>query len=153
MAIAAVPFGRYVDKEEGAHVTISSWWRVDDNIIPARGKIAGAYVNSAFAKSDAQLSGFDEAIVLNHSGHMLPCGSFEDIGIVYYLFTSQTRLCIRGVGQRIRICIGVVSKRVHTCKRDLNVFGVNPKLRRYGIHQPMTPLPLYGLSGDVERGE
>ena len=52
------------------HVTISSWRRVDDNVIPARGKIAGAYVNSAFAKTDAQRAGFDEVLVLNQDGHI-----------------------------------------------------------------------------------
>ena len=70
MSIAAVPFGRYIEQEEGAHVTISSWWRVEDNMIPARGNIVGAYVNSALSKTDAQLSGFDEAIVLNDAGHV-----------------------------------------------------------------------------------
>lgn len=78
LSIAAMPFGRYVEKEEGAHVTVSSWWRVDDNIIPARGKIAGAYVNSAFAKTDAQLAGFDETIMLNQNGHVSE-GSAENI--------------------------------------------------------------------------
>jgi branched-subunit amino acid aminotransferase/4-amino-4-deoxychorismate lyase len=51
-------------------VTVSSWRRVDDNIIPARGKIAGAYVNSAFVKTDANRAGFDEALVLNQDGHI-----------------------------------------------------------------------------------
>jgi branched-chain amino acid aminotransferase len=51
-------------------VTVSSWRRVDDNSIPARGKIAGAYVNSAFIKTDAVRAGFDEAIVLNADGHV-----------------------------------------------------------------------------------
>src|SRR5205085_10945443 len=41
-----------------------------DNSIPARGKIAGAYVNSAFIKTDAVRAGFDEAIVLNADGHV-----------------------------------------------------------------------------------
>jgi len=81
VAIASLPFGRYVENEENAHVTISSWRRVDDNIIPARGKIAGAYVNSAFVKSDAQLAGFDEAIVLSDDGHVSE-GSAENIFIV-----------------------------------------------------------------------
>ena len=76
--IFSVPFGRYVDNEEGAHVTISSWRRVDDNAIPARGKITGAYINSAFAKTDALASGFDEAIVLNRDGHVSE-GSAENI--------------------------------------------------------------------------
>jgi branched-chain amino acid aminotransferase len=43
---------------------------VDDNAIPARGKISGAYVNSAFIKTDAVLSGFDEALVLTQEGHI-----------------------------------------------------------------------------------
>jgi branched-chain amino acid aminotransferase len=81
VSIIALPFGRYVDKEEGAHVTISSWRRVDDNMIPPRGKIAGAYVNSAFIKTDAQRAGFDEAIVLNENGHVSE-GSAENIFMV-----------------------------------------------------------------------
>jgi branched-chain amino acid aminotransferase len=68
--IWAIPFGRYIQKEEGAHVCFSSWHRVDDNAIPARGKIAGSYANSALIKSDAVLAGYDEALVLNHDGHV-----------------------------------------------------------------------------------
>jgi branched-chain amino acid aminotransferase len=70
VSIVAIPFGRYGTNEDGMKVTISSWRRVDDNIIPARGKIAGAYVNSAFAKTDANRAGFDEVIVLNQDGHV-----------------------------------------------------------------------------------
>src|SRR5215831_5019867 len=70
VSIVAMPFGHYNSNEESMHVTVSSWRRVDDNVIPARGKIAGAYVNSAFAKTDAQRAGFDEVIVLNHDGHI-----------------------------------------------------------------------------------
>ena len=66
----SLPFGSYVPNEEGAHVTISSWRRVDDNSIPARAKITGAYINSAFIKTDAVKAGFDEAIVLNQDGHL-----------------------------------------------------------------------------------
>lgn len=81
LTIVAIPFGSYVANEEGIHVTISSWKRIDDNMIPARGKIAGTYVNSAFVKTDAQRSGFDEAIVLNHDGHVAE-GSAENIFLV-----------------------------------------------------------------------
>ncbi len=70
VSIVALPFAHYLDNEENLHATISSWRRVDDNMIPARGKIAGAYVNSALAKSDAQRAGFDEAILLNQDGHV-----------------------------------------------------------------------------------
>ena len=68
LSIVTIPFGLYVRSEVGAHVTVSSWRRVDDNSVPARGKIAGAYVNSAFIKTDAERAGFDEAIVLNQDG-------------------------------------------------------------------------------------
>ena len=78
MTIFAIPYGRYVDNEEGVHVTISSWRRVNDNSIPARGKITGAYVNSAFIKTDAMLAGYDEAIALNRDGHVAE-GSAENV--------------------------------------------------------------------------
>jgi branched-chain amino acid aminotransferase len=81
VTIFSVPFGRYIEKEEGAHVTFSSWRRVDDNAIPARGKISGSYVNSALSKSDALLSGFDEALVLNQNGHLAE-GSAENVFII-----------------------------------------------------------------------
>jgi branched-chain amino acid aminotransferase len=81
VSIVAMPYGRYMENEEGVHATISSWRRVDDNMIPARGKITGSYVNSAFAKTDAQRAGFDEAIVLNHDGHVAE-GSAENFFLV-----------------------------------------------------------------------
>lgn len=81
ITIFSLPFGRYIQKEEGAHVTFSSWRRVDDNAIPARGKLSGAYVNSALIKSDALLAGFDEALVLNADGHLAE-GSAENVFII-----------------------------------------------------------------------
>jgi len=81
LSIIAIPFGSYVENEEGSHVTVSSWRRIDDNMIPARGKISGAYVNSAFIKTDAQRAGFDEAIVLNQDGHVAE-GSAENFFLV-----------------------------------------------------------------------
>ncbi len=78
IAIVSLPFERYVSNDTNAHVTFSSWRRVDDNVIPARGKISGAYVNSAFIKTDALRSGFDEALVLNEDGHVSE-GSAENI--------------------------------------------------------------------------
>ena len=80
LSISVLPFGRYIDKEEGAHVMFSSWRRIDDNVIPARGKISGGYVNSALAKTDANLAGFDEAIMLNQDGHISE-GSAENVFI------------------------------------------------------------------------
>ena len=70
LSIVAIPFERYMNNDTDAHATISSWRRVDDNVIPARGKIAGAYANSALAKTDAVQAGFDEALVLTQDGHL-----------------------------------------------------------------------------------
>jgi len=68
--IFVMAYEKYVSNDDNAHVTFSSWRRIDDNVIPARGKIAGAYANSALIKSDAVQSGFDEALVLDQNGHI-----------------------------------------------------------------------------------
>ncbi|MGA2111834.1 MAG: branched-chain amino acid transaminase [Anaerolineales bacterium] len=81
VAMVAVPFGRYLANEEGVEATFSSWRRIDDNAIPARGKITGGYVSSALVKTDAQHAGFDEALVLNQDGHVAE-GSAENFFIL-----------------------------------------------------------------------
>ena len=48
----------------------SSWRRNADEALPARGKIVGGYVNMAFQKSEAELNGYDEAVVLTADGHV-----------------------------------------------------------------------------------
>ena len=63
-------YEKYVQNDTDAHVTVSSWRRIDDNMIPARGKVSGAYANSALIKSDAVQAGFDEALVLDSNGHV-----------------------------------------------------------------------------------
>ena len=87
IVIFGVPFGQYIDTEGGIRAQVSTWRRTDDNAIPARGKITGAYVNGALAKSEAQLNGYDEAIVLTQDGHVSE-GSAENLfmyrnGVMY----------------------------------------------------------------------
>jgi branched-chain amino acid aminotransferase len=79
--IFAIPFGTYIEIDRGISCGVSSWRRVDDNAIPARSKITGSYVNAAFAKTEAQEAGFDEAIVLTNDGHVSE-GSAENLFIV-----------------------------------------------------------------------
>jgi branched-chain amino acid aminotransferase len=69
-AMVALPFGDYLHADKGLHAGVSSWRRIEDNAIPARAKICGAYVNSALASDEARQCGFDEAIFLNESGHV-----------------------------------------------------------------------------------
>ena len=56
--VAALPFGNYIDTEAGVRLMTSSWRRNADG-----------YVNMAFQKSEAELNGYDEALVLTADGH------------------------------------------------------------------------------------
>lgn len=79
--IVTLPFGDYIDTTNGISTMTTSWRRISDTAIPARSKINGAYVNSAFAKSDAMLNGHEEAIVLTADGHASE-GSAENLFMV-----------------------------------------------------------------------
>ncbi len=79
--LIATPFGNYIDTEGAIDCTTSSWRRMDDTIIPPRVKISGHYVNSILAKTEATLAGFDEAIMLTHSGDVSE-GSGENLFLV-----------------------------------------------------------------------
>jgi branched-chain amino acid aminotransferase len=78
--VIVVPFGQYI-KSDPLRCCTSSWRRVEDDMIPARLKIAGLYVNSILAKTEAVLSGFDEAILLNADSHVCE-GTGENLFIV-----------------------------------------------------------------------
>jgi branched-chain amino acid aminotransferase len=79
--LITIPFGNYLGSDRLRCCT-SSWRRVDDPMIPARLKIAGIYVNSILAKTEATLAGYDEAILLNQDGHVSE-GSGENLFMVY----------------------------------------------------------------------
>jgi branched-chain amino acid aminotransferase len=77
----AQPMGEYLDINQGLKVKVSSWRHVDDNVIPMRAKINGAYINAALAKEEALADGYDEAIFLDTDGHVSE-GSAENLFIV-----------------------------------------------------------------------
>jgi len=79
--IVPVPFGAYVDTTGGIRCQVSSWRRMDDNVAPPRSKATGIYINSALAKTEAYLNGFDEAILLTQDGRVCE-GSAENIFIM-----------------------------------------------------------------------
>ena len=76
-----IALGDYLDTSKGLNVCVSSWRRLSDSSIPTRTKALGGYLNSALAKSEAVLNGFDEAIFLNDRGQVCE-GSAENIFIV-----------------------------------------------------------------------
>jgi len=77
----AQPLGDYLDTSKGLEVCVSSWMRIPDNTIPARTKATGGYLNSALAKSEAVMNGYDEAIFLNSRDQVCE-GSAENIFII-----------------------------------------------------------------------
>ena len=79
--VVALPFGDYIDTASGIRCATVSTRRTADLAIPARAKVVGNYVNSAFSKSEAGLNGFDEGIVLTEAGKVSE-GSAENIFMV-----------------------------------------------------------------------
>jgi branched-chain amino acid aminotransferase len=80
-AITAWSWGAYLGGDAldvGIRCKISSLSRHHVNVAYTRGKIIGQYVSSVMAKRDAQLSGFDEAILLDTRGYVAE-GSGENI--------------------------------------------------------------------------
>lgn len=103
--ILTAPMGDYIDVDQGIRCVTSSWRRVADSAIPARAKITGAYVNSAFAKSEALENGFDEAIMLTHEGHVSE-GSAENLFMVRdgaFVTPSVTEDILEGITRALLI--------------------------------------------------
>jgi branched-chain amino acid aminotransferase len=69
-AITVVPFGRYFEGRKGLRAGVVSWRRIEDDVLPGRAKICGAYVNSVLAGDEARHNGYDEAILLSRDGHV-----------------------------------------------------------------------------------
>lgn len=70
LSIFLYPLGDYVSVS-GIRCMTSTWVRVQDSMLPARGKIAGSYVNTALAKSEAVSNGYDDAIFTDGDGHVI----------------------------------------------------------------------------------
>lgn len=122
LAIFVAPFGKYIEQQEGAKVCFSSWRRNDDNAIPPRGKVTGAYVNSALIKSEAMLNGFDEAIVLNADGHVSE-GSAENFFIVRngkLITPSVTANILEGITRQIIMDLARTELGVETVERQID---------------------------------
>lgn len=72
--------GNYAGKSK-LKATVTSWKRIEDNMLPPRTKASAAYLNSGLASLEAVRKGYDEAIFLTNSGHVCE-GPGENIFIV-----------------------------------------------------------------------
>lgn len=118
-AMMALPMGSYLDTHKGLHCGISSWRRIQDNAIPCRAKICGAYVNSSLAAQEARDRGFDEAIFLNETGHVAE-GSAMNIFLV-----RDGRLITPDVSQGI--LEGVTRDTVITLASDRGIASIEQR--------------------------
>ncbi len=80
LLIYCQPFGRYAASSE-LNAAVTSWKRVNNNMLPGRTKATAAYLNSALAHLEVCQNGFDEAIFLTGEGNVCE-GSGENIFMV-----------------------------------------------------------------------
>jgi len=80
--VAAIPFGSYFqNKGKGISCKVSSWHRINSQILPPQAKASGNYLNSVLASLEARGAGADEAILLSDGGYVAE-GSGENIFLV-----------------------------------------------------------------------
>ncbi len=84
VAIAVWPWGAYLGAEaleRGIRICTSSYTRHHVNVMMTKAKVAGNYVNSVLAKTEALADGYDEALLLDPTGYVAE-GSGENVFIV-----------------------------------------------------------------------
>jgi len=124
--IYMIPLAEYLSVDKGLRVMVSSWLRIPDTAIPARGKIAGAYINSALAKKEATDRGFDEAIFLTQDGHVCE-GSGENLFIV-----RDNTLITPPASEEI--LEGITRNTVINLAKDLNLKVVERKIDKSELY-------------------
>ncbi|MFA5867435.1 MAG: branched-chain amino acid transaminase [Actinomycetota bacterium] len=94
VSIACWPWGAYLGEEgikHGIRAKVSSYRRIDVNVLPPAAKASGNYINSILAKVEIIHAGYDEAVLLNTYGFVTD-GSGENIFMVKdgVLYTPPT---------------------------------------------------------------
>ena len=121
-ALIVVPFGSYIDTEGAIKCCTSSCRRPDDTMMPTGVKLTGHYTTSILAKTEADLLGYDEAILLNHDGTVSE-GSGENLFLCQngrISTPSETSNCLLGITRdsiitlaRNELGMEIVERHVH----------------------------------------
>ena len=104
VAIACWTWGAYLGEEAkrtGVRAKVSSWRRIGPDALIPQAKASGQYLNSVLAKIESHKAGYEEAILLDHLGHVSE-GSGENIFIVRdgTIFTPpQTASILDGISR------------------------------------------------------
>jgi len=121
-----MPWGRYLDTDK-CRVGVSSWRRPGGNFASPQSKITGGYINSAFAKTEAHDSGYDEAIVLNEYGRVAE-GSGENIFLVI-----DGKLVTPGIYENILTGI-TRSSVIEIAKKELGIETIERPVERTELY-------------------
>jgi branched-chain amino acid aminotransferase len=129
VSIAVWKWGLYLgeeSRETGVRAKISSWKRLDHNILPPGVKATGQYINSSLAKIEALKGGYDEAIMLNMAGFVTD-GSGENVFVIkdgVFLTPPFQAGCLDGITR----------DSVITIARDLGYEVVERNLSRLDLY-------------------
>ncbi len=105
VTIAMWEWGAYLGdegKEHGIRAMVSSWERISPRSLIPHAKASGQYLNSVLAKIETLKCGYDEAILLDHLGHVCE-GSGENIYLVrdgVIVTPPQTASILDGINRK-----------------------------------------------------
>lgn len=125
-ALYMIPLEEYMPLGKGLSLVVSAWQRINDNAIPTRAKLSGGYVNSALARKEATDGGFDEAILLNNSGHVAE-GSAENLFIV-----RCGKLITPGLSEGV--LEGITRRSVIKIAKDLGIETIERPIERSELY-------------------
>lgn len=68
LSVAAFPMQRKPHSDRGIHISVSSWQRISDHMMPPRIKCIANYQNGRLAMLQAKSDGYDNTLLLNQNG-------------------------------------------------------------------------------------
>lgn len=125
-ALYMIPLEEYMPLGKGLSLCVSTWQRISDNAIPTRAKVSGGYINSALARKEATDGGFDEAIMLNNSGHVAE-GSAENLFLV-----REGKLITPGLSEGV--LEGITRRSVIQIAEDLGIETIERPIERSELY-------------------
>lgn len=70
-SVYMMTLGSYFEHAKGLRLKTSSWRKFSDAALPTKSKAGGCYLNTALAKSEAMLDGYDDALMMDEQGSIV----------------------------------------------------------------------------------